>query len=321
MTLNSFAPQAFGKAAIEQMGIASPWTRFIGNKAPEILQAGATDRITFVDYEGSVGAPSDYTTGPLTWGSMSDDVITLLLDQKKTESHDVGQIDLTQKVYGSMAAQMSRQQSRQILLEYAKHIRSKAQNTTTISTTGNAPQIGGVSALNNKVDIDVKATGGTGSQVEFDTANYRARLVKEFGTAWKYATKQYWPQENRVAIVPADIWQQLYTYLSVDKPNLGAGSIVDDALTGARVPKIMGWDVYIDPDAADLSIADAGTNRSRISFLSGGRSVYAAIQLQTARVLEREDYFGQSVKSFWIYGAIAGPRRYNFGIVHNTKSS
>ena len=304
MAVDTFAPQLFATQAERLLHHAYVWP-MLANDHSDYFSTTAADRLTLPDFEGSVSV-GDYTKyTDITYTQMNDAQYVLLLDQAKLIAKTIDDLDVKRNFMG-LAAQASEQGMRELSAQYNNNIR--AEYTQSIPTA-------------NKHTISARGKGANaGAGVHWGTADHRSMVIDSFDEAREFASMNAWPADARFCVTGTAVYTQLYNFLIVDKPNLGVGSIVDDAFTGAKIMMIKGFRVYEDTlDQDDPSVA--GTDKNRLHFGLAGQSVHTASQMKTAEAFRNHNQSGTLIRSLWLHGAVAGSPRKRYFVEHDIATS
>ena len=155
--------------------------------------------------------------------------------------------------------------------------------------------------------ITVKKDGVTGTN--FGDATYRAELVDSLLDMRATAIKAGWMDSDIGApyvIVGPEIDTALAKFLTIDKPNLGIGAIVDSAYTGGvgtPLGRIAGFNYTVDSRLGlSDSHASAGTKQFPIWFGLQGQYNTFIRNVMITEALSRPDRFEVGLKALWRWG-------------------
>lgn len=321
MALDSFAPQFFSQDFAVQEMFEFPYLMFATDRSGMVPAGG--DRVTWPDVEGTM-VTQDYTPGSnLTDRELQDAAYTLNVNQRKAISVVVDDVERTQKMPAIMAEMMT-QSVRELMWAMNAYLRAQFESTTRLAASGlTQPMRGDHDGLtSNQTNFEILHTGGSGgAHPMWGTEAFRQQLIAMMDEeAGGFAKRHGWVSQNAdtkgVAICEIQIANEFRRYLTDDKPNLGAGAIVDSAFGLGRILKIAGWEIMEDvtraPFLTNAAIASAGP---RINFVHPQRrSLYYARQLQSLETERVQSRFANRLKGLYLYGAEQGASRHLYSI-------
>lgn len=235
----------------------------------EITGAGDTVKINEI---GPVTV-SDYTKyGALTWQELTSAQKSLLIDQQKSFSFTVDDIDAAQNKPNVMNSAMS-EAAYAVADTIDQHIAGLYAGA---GVTGSATYIGSASS---------SLSVSSGNVIE--TLSYVQRYLNEASV----------PTENRFGIIPPWVHQDLVmaevggiAYNAVPKVR------DDGVLMNGFVGRAFGFDLLM-----SNNVSNDGT-QYRCMFGTRSAISYAG-QISKIRAVEREDYFDEGIKGLYVYGA------------------
>jgi len=130
------------------------------------------------------------------------------------------------------------------------------------------------------------------------SAAHREAFVTALQDLQDKANRLNWPTEGRFMVMSTNALQYLITYFRADKPNLGSGGIVDQAVTEGSRGRLFGFELYVDNQ---IPIATAANN----PYVLCGTTRWGAFaqQVRKTEAYRPESHFGDAVKFLWVYGA------------------
>jgi len=188
------------------------------------------------------------------------------------------------------------------------------------------PNTGGTAtdnlATSMQKTLTIKKDGVSGTT--FNSAAYRALLVDAIFEAEETCRKEGWFNIGTpyVVVSPA-IHRQLNAYLTIDKPNLGVGHLVDEAWSqaGTGRGKLANFMYKVDDrlNASD-STAAAATKIQPIYFGITGEYNTFLQNIMAVEEVARPDRFEVGMKFLWRYGFVPASHMNDKGayVIHHT---
>ena len=275
MAINTFLPKVFAARASHSFFYEPQWMSVVADRTTEVTMP-ATQLIT-PNFETNVSV-FDYTadTDMTTEDTLDDSENIINFTEKKATRVYVDDLHVYQNFGG-------------LLSESALYAMRKIR--TTLNTYLRTQFAAGLP--NSQIhDYSIPAA-------EWGKPAGRAKLVEAFFDLQSVADIAAFTPVRFMGVHP-DIIRELRKYLVIDKPNLGAGAMVDSTFMGAPVLQVAGWELIPDKDftydatAANQPIGYAGVPGVTLE------AVFQARSAETQRAINR---FGTYVKTLWVYGA------------------
>jgi len=214
---------------------------------------------------------SDYTKyGALSWQALTSAQKTLLIDQAKSFSFAIDDIDTIQQKPKVMNEAMQ-EAAYAISDTIDQYIASKYTDSAVVGSAGTV----GTSSTSLSVS--------SGNIVE--TISYASRYLSEANV----------PDAARWIVVPPWVHQKLILaeigISATAVPKITTGNVLPGTVGNA-----MGFEIYV-----SNNVSNDGT---QYRIMGGVRSAVSyAGQVSKIKAVEREDYFDQGVKGLYVYGA------------------
>ena len=320
MALDTFLPEYFSQQFELPEMFEFPYIRFATDRSGMVPDGG--NKVTWPDVEGSV-VTQKYTAGsPLTDGEGQDAVLTLEVNEFDAVAIPLDDLDRVQKM-PTLMAEYTLQANRELMWEINDHIRTQLQATARRAASGlTEPMRGNHAGLTSNVAAVSYHQRGSGNSTHpvWGTEGMRQDIVSRFDVdAGGFAKRHGWVSPDAdtkgVAVVPIELANELRAYLRDDKPNLGAGTVVDSAFGLGRIMKVSGWEIVEDVTLPAVNVAAAANPAMRVNFLHPqNRSVYYARQLTTLETERIQGEFGTRLKALYMHGAVQGAARHIYGM-------
>ena len=314
MALDTFLPEYFSQEFERPEMFEFPYLMFATDRSALVPAGG--NQATWPDVEGSV-TTQKYSRGtPLTDGEGQDAVLTLAVDQRDAVSIPLDDLDRVQRMPNLMAEYMI-QGDRELMWDINQNLKNAYRSATRLAATGlTEPMRGDHDGLTSNV------TALSVARASFAAAAFRQDLIEAMDeNAGSFAKRHGWVSQDAdtkgVVVCPIEIAAQFRRYLIDDKPNLGAGAIVDSAFGLGRIMKVSGWEVVEDVTAPPFNTAGAiaATAGFRLDFFHPqGRSLYYARQLAEMETERIQSQFGTRLKMLYLHGAVQGAARHLYSI-------
>ena len=322
MALDTFAPEFFSQEFERPEMFEFPYVMMATDRSGLVPPGG--NKATWPDVEGSVTTQTYARGVALTDGEGADMQIILNIDQKDAVSIPLDDIDRIQRM-PSLLAEYMIQSDRELMWAINDNNKTAFRAATRLAASGlTEPMRGDDDGLTSNVTaLELVHTGGSGSAHAFiETAGGRQEIIQAMDQfAATYAKRHGWVSQNAdtkgVAVCPIELAAQFRRYLIDDKPNLGAGSIVDSAFGMGRIMQISGWEIVEDVTAPAFNLsgviaADAGF---RIDFFHPQRiGLYYGRQLSELETERIQLQFGTRLKALYLHGAVQGAARHMYSI-------
>lgn len=291
--------------------VAWPYLMMATDRSALVPPGG--NQVTWPDVEGSIRTQK-YTRGTnLNDGEWYDETLTLHVNQFDAVSQPLDDLDRVQRMPNLMAEGMI-QADRDLMAVINENLKAEYRKGTRLAADGlTEPQRGNHQGLTSNVtELSFAANA-------WDTPATREAIVRSMDRdAGAYATRHGWvgtdARVKGVAVVPIELAQQFRAFLRDDKPNLGAGSLVDSAFGFGQVEMVSGWEIVEDGSILtpfDTSKAIAANAGLRIDFFHpGGRSLYYARQLAEMETERIQSQFGTRLKMLYLHGGVQGAARH-----------
>ena len=308
-----YAPRYFGQDFELSEMFEYPYMIFATNMSANVPPGG--NRFTWPDVEGSaiVQAYTKYTD--LTDNQGFDGTYTIQVDNDDAVNMVLDDLDRVQRLPAVMA-QYIQQADRELMWEVNDNIRTEFRDATRLAASGlTQPMRGSHNGLTGNVtDVALDTNDSSAATaVLFSSAAGRARIIKAFFTAETWCKRRGWATVNAdtvgAAIIPLEVMEEINEYLYNDKPNMGAGAVVDSAFGLGRVTKIAGFELMGDPTADKLDLDSAGNVKIDLVH-PNRRSVFYAAQLRKMETERVQKQFGDRIKALYMHGAIQGASRH-----------
>ena len=339
MSVNAIIPEVWSALVKEELERAVPWLQVVEDLSAEISQGNQVhipQIITSFDGDqqaqaGTSGAqPSsnapaigNYSRdGALTYGLTQAADITLDLDQEKTWAFRIDDLDqlqtrpdLMQRNVGRAMRAMGRTINDRIRGSFIS-----SSSSTKRANSAATPVYAAIALANaNIYETEVSKTGAAraGSDlngVDLDNLFNRThddyfKLAQAFITmmmrAKEHADENYWPEERRYCMMGPQAKNRIIEYITDQKPNLGAGMVIDEAFVNGNAPgKIFGFEGIVDPGIPALRAADAANDKhGRMYFGLKNDGLAFAAQVQKVEALRLQTHFADAMRGLYVYGS------------------
>lgn len=326
MPIDTFLPEYFRQEFEPKELFEWPYV-MLGRDRSEYVPAGG-NQATWPDVEGSVTTQA-YTPGQdLVSREGNDEILTLTMDQRTAVAMKLDDVIRTQRMPSLMGEYMIQTQ-RELMWDINAHNRTKLRAATRRAASGlTEPMRGNPQGLTRNVyEMTMLTSDGTGNaHNKITSMEGRAEIIRAFDQqAGNFAKRHGWVSPDAdtkgVCVVPIELGEQFREYLWNDKPNLGAGAIVDSAFGLGKVMKISGWEIVEDATQPEIDLAN-GNAQIVCDFLHPNRySLNYGIQLNTIETERIQSQFGSRLKALYLHGAEQGAARNQFAIVINLDDS
>ena len=306
----TIAPELFSQDIEAPEMFPFPWLMAASDRSA-LVPAGA-NAVTIPDLEGSVTVGDYVAYNATTDVQMTDTVYKLTVNNQKYTNSILDDIDTQQKLINALGDAVV-QSNREQMVELSKIIRVAYRAAARLAVSGlTQPQRGAPEGLTaNAKAIEQLDTVGSGTaHAKWDTPAARAELMGIIDDAYEFAQTHGW-SERFLCVAPVQVITQIRRFLRDDKPNLGAGAIVDSAFTTGKVPFINGCEFFPDTlvplfNVGAVVAANAGL---RMDFVNPGRGAYYVRQFASARTEMVPGQFGIRYLSLMLSGAVQGAAR------------
>ena len=322
MALDTFIPEFFSQEFERPEMFEFPYIMFARDRSSMVPAGGY--QATWPDVEGSV-VIQRYTKGTdMTDGEGQDEILTLTIDQTDAVQIPLDDLDRVQRMPNLMGEYMI-QANRELMWAINQNNRAELRKSTRRKASGmTEPMRGNHNGLTSNVhEMTLLTTDGTGGgHPKIDTPEGRAAIIRMFDQqAGVFAKRHGWVSPDAdtkgVAVCEIELGNQFREYLWNDKPNLGAGAIVDSAFGLGKIMKISGWEIVEDATAPEVNLAD-GSAVLTVDFLHPqGRSLNYGKQLTTIETERIQKQFGNRLKALYLHGGVQGAARHIFGATIN----
>lgn len=226
----------------------------------EIKKAG--DRVYFNGLEDPT--ISDYTGAALTYENLTDNQLALIVNQQKSYSFLVDDIDAAQANVDLKNSQIKR----------AAYGLQKAADTYILQ---NADIIGGAAA-------------GTVTDATCTTAT----VLSDFGALWQYLAEHNVPEGQMWAVIPP--WLKLKLELAGIKFEINDGINGSGGMSWA---KELGFDIYV-----SNNVKNAGTAAAPVSTVLAGsyNAIGYADQISKSEAFRHQSYFKDACRGLYTFG-------------------
>ena len=326
MPLDTFLPEFFSQEFERPEMFEFPYILF-GRDRSSMVPAGG-NQATWPDVEGSVVTQTYTRAMPLTDGEGQDEVLTLPIDQFTAVGIPLDDLDRVQRMPNLMGEYMI-QANRELMWAINANNRARLRATTRRAATGlTEPMRGNHNGLTSNVKVlELLTTDGTGNaHNKINTPEGRAEIIRAMDqNAGSFAKRHGWISPDAdtkgVAIVDIEMAEQFREYLWNDKPNLGAGAIVDSAFGLGQIMKVSGWEIVEDATRAEVDLANASHNLIIDFMHPAARSLNYGKQLTTIETERIQSQFGTRLKALYMHGAVQGAARHIYGLEVNLSDS
>lgn len=216
---------------------------------------------------------NDYTKySAITWQQLNSAQKTLVIDQAKTFSFTIDDIDTAQQNPKVMNAAMTEAAYAvaDVIDAYVASMYAQAGITNTTYM------------------------GSSGSPISVSSGN----VILTLSYASRYMTEGNVPEANRIMVIPPWLHQKLLLAEVGGISAIAVPKIFDDgAITRGYIGDALGFRLIVSNNVQSSATAVSAVmalNRSAISY---------AGQISKIQAVEREDYFDQGVKGLYVYGA------------------
>lgn len=271
MAVTNMIPEIWHARLIDRFRRQSVWLPLVYDVSDDIADSGdqvhlgtLSSNVTIRDYmPGTAIQTEDFDTS----------AATLMLNQRKYFAVIFEDLDQAQTRPNIIDRGMANA-ARGMQLEVNDHIREQIDN----GLPG-----GRVSASVDRNPAD---------------ATYRAALVDAILDVSEKADGEGWPEEGRYMVLSPGDKRQLVEYLTVDKPGLGGGSLVDEAYQNAAIGRTLGFRPVV-----DAGIPVAGTNGHANYFGVANEGLAFAMGVNEVEGMRSEAHFGDLLRGLVNYGA------------------
>ena len=323
MALDTFAPEFFSQEFERPEMFEFPYVMMATDRSGLVPPGG--NKATWPDVEGSVTTQTYARGVSLTDGEGQDLQITLDINQSDAVAIPLDDLDRVQRM-PSLLAEYMIQSDRELMWAINDNNKTAFRAATRLAASGlTEPMRGDNDGLTSNVTaLEFIHTGGTANVAHpfIESADARQAIIQAMDVAAAtYAKRHGWVSQNAdtkgVAACPIELGAQFRRYLIDDKPNLGAGSIVDSAFGMGRILAVSGWEILEDVTAPAFNLsgviaADAGF---RIDFFHPQRiGLYYGRQLSELETERIQGQFGTRLKALYLHGAIQGAARHMYSI-------
>lgn len=269
MGLENFNPTIWSAKLFVRLRKALVFASLVNNDYEgEIMNMGDTVKINEI---GTVTI-NDYTKyGAITWQQLNSAQKVLTIDQAKTFSFTVDDIDTAQQNPKIMNAAMN-EAAYALADTVDQHIaglytQAGVKNTTYMGTSGSP-----ISVSSGNVIL---------------TLSYASRYMSEANV----------PEANRIMVIPPWLHQKL---LLAEVGGISATAVPkvfdDGALTSGYIGDALGFRMVL-----SNNVQNSATSVSAVMALNRSAITYAG-QISKITAVNREDYFDQGVKGLYLYG-------------------
>ena len=345
MSVNAIIPEIWSALVKEELERNVPWLQVVEDLSGEVTPPGdrvhVNQIVTSFDDDqygqgGATGAQprtasgitaplvTDYVRNEeITYGLTAATDIMLLLDQQKKWAFRVDDLDaiqtrpdLMQRNVARAMRAMGRVVNDRIRNSfYAKDAStSRAQSGATADTYEN---IALPDATINSLGISKTGAAVSGSVltgvdldnlfnvVHADYYKLAQAFIGQMMRAKEHADENYWPEEGRYCMMSPQVKNRIVEYIVNEKPNLGAGMVIDDAFINGDTPgKIFGFYGIVDPGIAPITAAAAAASNFNNMFfgLKNDGLAYAA-QVQQVEGLRLQNFFADGLRGLYVFGS------------------
>lgn len=227
----------------------------------EIKKAG--DRVYFSGLEDPT--ISDYTGAALTYEELNDSQLALIVDQQKSYSFLIDDIDAAQANVDLKNSQIKR----------AAYMLQKAVDTYILGGTTFSGQ----------------AQAGTVTDTTCDTAT----ILGDFGMLWQYLAEQNVSDGQMWAVIPP--WVKLKLELAGIKFSINEGI---NGSGGMAWTKELGFDIFV-----SNNVYNSNTAAAPVSTIMAGsyNAIGFADQVNKTEAFRHQSYFKDACRGLYTYGA------------------
>ena len=311
MALTNWMPQFFTQTFEPAQMFQFPYIAF-GSDRSSYVPIG-NNQGSWPDVEGSVVTETYNPRTDLTETQGDVVVYVLTIDQKDAFSISLDDLDRVQKSPAVMA-EYTVQGMRELFWAINDNNRTVYEGGSRLAASGlDAPIRGNNTGLDGNQHDLALAVQGKGSGTEISSADGRAAIVRAMDDkAGIFAKRHAWISPDAdtkgVCVMPMEVASQLRQYLYDDKPNLGAGSIVDSAFGMGKILRVSGWEIVEDQTLGEQDLTQAGA--VNLNFLHPeGKSLYYGRQLSRLRTEAIQKQFGDRLMGLYLHGATQGAAR------------
>ena len=262
MSIKSFTP-AFWSAVVMRTLEDNLVAKKICNMefTGEIKKAG--DRVYFSGLEDPT--ISDYTGSALTYEELNDSQLALIVDQQKSYSFLVDDIDAAQANVDLKNSQIKR----------AAYMLKRAVDTYLIGGT----------------TFSAQAQAGTVTDATCDTST----IFSDFGLLWQYLAENNVDEGQMWAIIPP--WVKLKLELAGIKFSVNEGI---NGTGGMAFTKELGFDIYV-----SNNVYNSNTIAAPVSTIMAGsyNAIGFADQISKTEAFRHQSYFKDACRGLYTYGA------------------
>lgn len=344
MTVDAIIPEVWSALVKEELERSVPWLQVVEDLSAEITmgnQVHISQIITSFDTETqgqagttgaqpSTGGPSigEYTRdNGISYGLTQAADITLDLDQQKYWALRVDDLDALQTRPDLMQRNVARamramgrvvnDRVRAVFTADGSTSRANSDGTPFVDPTYAKFHNESENYLGVSKSANARSGGGMLAGKDYDnlfnrgSADYwlmAQAFIHLMMDAKERADNAFWPEESRYCMMSPQVKNRIIEYITDQKPNLGAGMIIDEAFTnGAGPGKIFGFKGIIDPGITKLLSTDtgqaAGVKKTLMYFgLMNDGLAYAA-QVQKVEALRLQTHFADAIRGLYVYGS------------------
>ena len=296
-TGNNLFPTIWAERISAYMQALSPVLQVVDDRSALVSANGEAIRISVSNANRT---PAAYTRGgDVTIQSISPTSVLLELNQPYADAWAMDLLDI-QEVPVDYVGHETRKSYLALIDNMTDYITGQMKNMIG-SSTGDLH-----SSMQNIISVVKTGTAAGSGKVNYNTSGYRALLVDAIMEAQEASLREGWFDlgEPYILVSPA-INRQLNSYLTIDKPNLGVGMLVDDAWSGAGMGrgKLAGFTYKVDPRLNRTQVwTSAGTQAEPIYFGIVGQFNTFARNVMRADTFQRAEKFELGMKFVWQYG-------------------
>ena len=289
MAISNTIPKVYSAIA-ERLLFRTPGLRDIALDLS--AEASFGDNIYIPDYETTL-AFTDVTIGTaITKTVPSDAQATLAIDKSKGLNVHIHDIDVRRaraNIVQSFAEQTARSAAKQLDADIRAAIVAKTPSASSPDTRFVAEE----------------------SQTNWVAAAGRATLWDALVAAADALFVAEWPTDNLFLLAHPKFRGRILRYVTIDKPNLGAGGIVDQAFINGDIGgRLLGFKTYWDATIADT--LGAGSGATNIYFGIAQDTIRFAMQFQGTELQRVQGETSTAFLTTMQYGVVL-PKDYKIG--------
>ena len=146
----------------------------------------------------------------------------------------------------------------------------------------------------------VTAQNGYSATAASTQVKFRAAVIDWIFDIALKADRGHWPMNMRGIVGSPEFKETVIKYLTIDKPNMGAGQVIDEAFVNYAFVKILGMNLIMDDSMADV----ADNSEMAHAVVMGPESgLVFAEQFTQFEAFRSQAFVGDVVRGLHVYQA------------------